>query len=58
MSMEQNIKKAHSNGRMGRLRVIMGKKTSQKDREEIIGVSRKERDRTRGRILVRTRVQT
>lgn len=47
--MEQNIKKAHDKGRMGRLQVIVGKKTSQKDRKEITGVSRKERDRTSGR---------
>ncbi len=51
--MEQNIKKAHSNDRMGQLQVIMGKKISQKDREEITGVSRdgkeRHREKTRGR---------
>lgn len=51
--MEQNIKKAHSNDRMGQLQVIMGKKISQKDREKITGVSRdgkeRHREKTRGR---------
>ncbi len=45
--MEQNIKKAHSNDRMGQLQVIMGKKISQKDREEITGVSRDGKERHR-----------